>query len=101
MLLALISLSTAYPYARATSSSINNRCVNSITQLPLIRAEFILEKVEEKHLSTPSSHAYNSQKQKHQTRGLTDQNVCCSFTNAACPELLAWTLPVKTASWKL
>lgn len=56
MVLALISLPTAHPYAHATSSPVDNRCANSVTWLPLIWSEFLLRKIEDKHLSTLPSH---------------------------------------------
>lgn len=97
MVLALISLSPAYSYSYATSSPVHSGCVKSMTWLPLIWSEFILGKVEEKHLSTLPSHTHYSWNQKHQTRGDIDQNICHSFRNAACPELLAFTLLTEIA----
>ena len=81
MVLALISLSIAHPYAHATSGPINNRSVNSITWLPLIDQSSYLERLKESICQ--HCHLTLSHKQMHQTRRNKNQNVCCSFRNAA------------------
>ena len=91
MVLALISLSIAHPYAHATSGPINNRSVNSITWLPLIDQSSYLERLKESICQ--HCHLTLSHKQMHQTRRNKNQNVCCSFRNAAAAAAAAKSLP--------